>query len=37
MSIKDQVGIRIKQLRQSKKISQETLALEVVLSDLIVH
>lgn len=31
MSIKDQVGIRIKQLRLSKKISQETLALEVGL------
>lgn len=31
MSIKDQVGIRIKQLRIAKSLSQEKLALEVGL------
>lgn len=31
MSIKDQVGLRIKQLRQSKGLSQEKFALEVGL------
>lgn len=31
MSIKDQVGLRIKQLRQSRGLSQEKFALEVGL------
>ena len=31
MSIKNQIGLRIKQLRQSKGLSQEKLALEIGL------